>query len=359
MLFLILTSVALFLTILNAFTMRSVKVTDSVLTSESVAILIPMRNESSNVIATTTSALEQTSIPGLAVTVLNDGSSDNTEDLLKSIHSPNFRYVNGRTLPEGWLGKVFACHQLSADETAEFLVFLDADVRLQPTAVSAAIATMKRLNWDFISPYPQEIAITFAERLIQPLLQWSWLASVPLRLAEKFPNRSMTIANGQFFIVRRSAYEVVGGHEAIKNEILDDLELARSLIAAKFKGGVADGSAVAQCRMYGSAPDLIDGYTKSLWRAFGGIPGSVLTVLLFLATGVIPFLIAINGSLLGWYAYFAIVLSRIVAAAKTKGAVNAALLHPLSALFFIYLVCLSWVRKSRGALKWRDRSVAN
>jgi len=129
---------------------------------------------------------------------------------------------------------------------------------------------MKSLQWEFVSPYPRQIAKTWIERLIQPLLQWSWLSSVPLRLAQRFRISSMTIANGQFFIVKRSAYEKVGGHASIKGEVLDDLRLARLLINHGFSGGVAEGSQVAECRMYETTSSLVQGYTKSLWNAFGG-----------------------------------------------------------------------------------------
>ena len=349
---------ALFLTLVNALTMRVVKISGAREVFESVALLVPMRNEGSNALASIESALSQELCPRMLVRALNDASTDNTEELLKSLSSPTFGFINGQELPEGWKGKVFACHQLSELVDAEYLVFLDADVRLQPTAVAAAITEMKRLGWDFISPYPREIALTFTERLIQPLLQWSWMASVPLRIAEKFPNRSMTIANGQFFIVKRDAYLAIGGHSSIKNEILDDLELARALVAAKFRGGVADGSSVASCRMYSNATELINGYTKSLWRAFGGITGTILTSALFLLTGVIPFLLALNGSLLGWYTYFVLVVSRIITALKTKGVASSALLHPLASLFLLYLIALSWQRKKSGKLIWRERSVA-
>ena len=189
------------------------------------------------------------------------------------------------------------------------------------------------------------------EKLIQPLLQWSWIASVPLRIAESFPNRSMTIANGQFFLIKRSAYEQTGGHQAISGEVLDDLELARVLIAKGFRGGVADGSSVASCRMYGNGAELIDGYTKSLWKAFGGVGGTLAATFLLLITGILPFLNFGAATLF-------IILSRVLSAMKTKSNPAYALLHPFAILFLLYLILLSQVRKSRGTLQWRGRSIA-
>jgi hypothetical protein len=227
---------------------------------------------------------------------------------------------------------------------------MDADVRLHPYAIASAITKMNKFGWDFISPYPKQIAGSFLEKLIQPLLQWSWLASVPLRIAEKFPNRSMTIANGQFFIVKRSAYEKSGGHAAIPGEVLDDLELARLLISHGFKGGVAEASSVASCRMYKSNSQLIDGYTKSLWKAFGGQFGTLIAIFLLYFTGVSPYL----G--IGAPASF-IFLSRVLAAIKTRSNPAYAFLHPIAILILLYLIVLSSIRKSRGTLQWRGRAI--
>ncbi|MEI6867138.1 MAG: glycosyltransferase [Actinomycetes bacterium] len=349
---------ALALTTVNALTMRVVKPMDATVIEDSVDILIPMRNESANLQAVIKTAKSQTHISRLSLAVLDDNSTDDTRTLLNmESELSEFTTLTGQQLPPGWLGKPYACNQLASATTGDYIVFLDADVRLDKSAVAAAIANMKRWNWEFLSPYPRESAGSFLENLIQPLLQWSWLASVPLRLVERFPQRSTTIANGQFFIVTRTAYETIGGHGAIPTAILDDLELARALVSAGFKGGVAEGSAVAACRMYTDNKSLISGYTKSLWSAFGGVPGTILALTLLFWTGIVPITLAIMGSPIGWIAYFAIWFSRIVAALRTKGSTSIAFLHPISILVLFYLISLSWIRKSRGELTWRDRKV--
>jgi hypothetical protein len=217
---------------------------------------------------------------------------------------------------------------------------------------------MNELEWDFISPYPRQIARSFLEHLFQPLLQWSWMASVPLRLAEALQINSMTIANGQFFIVRRDAYFDIGGHKAIRAEVLDDLRLARTLVSGGFRGGVAEASSIAQCRMYESAKDLVNGYTKSLWTAFGGLFGTLFAVLLLVTTQIIPFLLGISGYVIGWLAYGITALSHGIAAARTKSSPANIFLHPLSALLLISLIIESIRRKSVGKLVWRERYLA-
>lgn len=341
-------AIALIITVVNVINMRVVGLKGVTTVGESVDVLIPMRDEEDNVEGSLKSTLNSELLEASSVYVLDDGSTDQTGKLISEF---KVNKLTGTELPAGWLGKVWACHNLSKAGSGKYLVFLDADVRLHPYAIASAITRMNKFGWDFISPYPRQIAGSFLEKLIQPLLQWSWLASVPLRLAEKFPNRSMTIANGQFFIVKRSAYEEAGGHAAIPGEVLDDLELARLLISKGFKGGVADGSAVASCRMYKTNSQLIDGYTKSLWKAFGGQFGTIVAIILLFFTGISPYL----G--IGAPATF-IFLSRFLAAIKTRSNPAYAFLHPISIVILLYLITLSSIRKSRGTLIWRGRTVS-
>ena len=350
-----LAAIPLFYTLLNAATIRVVKNSDAKAVTGRISILIPMRNEEQNVDGVITAILLGKFLDDSEIIVLDDQSTDRTAELLQRY--PLVKTVSGTELPEGWLGKNFACHQLVAHATGDYLVFLDADVRVAPSAISAAITAMEGFGWNFISPYPHQIAVSFFERLIQPLLQWSWLSSLPLRLAERTTFASMVIANGQFLIVKRQAYLAVGGHKTIRHEVLDDLELTRLMVKNGFKGGVADGSAVVDCRMYVNRTDLFNGYTKSLWRAFGSPLGAMAAVIFLFASGVLPLVLALSGFRLAWIAYFCVVLSRYVAALRTRSTPSTALLHPLAILTLIYLIAKSWYLKSRGELLWRGRSV--
>jgi len=351
-----LTAIPFLFTIANSLTMRVVRARSAQTINASVSILVPMRNEERNVDAVVSALLKSTSLTNSELIVLDDNSDDATAQLL--VKYPGIAVHSGIALPDGWLGKNFACHQLVTHSTGEYLVFVDADVRLAPEAIAAAITYMNELGWDFISPYPREIAETFIERMIQPLLQWSWLSSVPLRFAEKGKFASMIIANGQFMVIKRSAYLATGGHKAIRQEVLDDLELARLLVKNGFKGGVADGSDVASCRMYQNGNDLASGYTKSLWRAFGSPLGSLLTVIFLFATGVLPQILAQVGFTVGWVGYLLLVLSRYIAAWRTQSSMRWAILHPLSILMLIFLIAWSWQKKLTHQLVWRGRSVA-
>lgn len=339
----------------NYFTMRVVRPDDAKEVVAKVSVLIPMRNEERNAAAVLSSIKETSLVPEIEIIALDDNSIDRTQELIANFS--NVTGISGLELPGGWLGKNFACHQLVAHSTGDYLVFVDADVRLHPRAIAAAITQMNSFGWDFISPYPKQIALSFFERLIQPLLQWSWISSVPLRFAERRKFSSMVIANGQFMIVKRAPYLKCGGHKEIRTEVLDDLELARLLVRNGFRGGVAIGSEVAECRMYQNGPELFSGYTKSLWRAFGTLLGSISAAVFLFISGMLPLLLALSGYRAAWIGYFFLVLSRYISAWRTR-TMSAALLHPLGVATLIVLIARSWYLKGSGKLTWRGRSVA-
>ena len=350
-----LSGIALILAISNYFLVRVVVPTNTLI-SHSVAVLIPMRNEEINAQDVIQSCLSSTGLTDFRVRVLDDASTDGTSRAINSFGS-RIESLQGRPLEDGWLGKPFACSQLSEVSKEDYLVFVDADVRLSPQAISSSIALMQELDWDFLSPYPAEEGDTFFMKLVQPLLQWSWLTSVPLRFAESGKRASMIIANGQFFIVKRSAYEAINGHDSVKDEILEDLMIARLLSKSGYKGGVADASAVARCRMYASNNELIRGYTKSLWKAFGGSIGTLFTVALLIATQILPLLLILAGYQIALLPFAAVALTHLIAARRTRSPLLNTIAHPLAALSLIALIAESYRRRSLGTLEWRGRRV--
>jgi hypothetical protein len=168
----------------------------------------------------------------------------------------------------------------------------------------------------------------------------------------------MAVANGQFLIIKKSAYVKAGGHESIKSEVLDDIMLARQLLTFGFSGGVAEGSQVASCQMYKTAGALVNGYRKSLWNAFGSILGTFVSIIILLLSSVVPFIAALFGSKIGLISFGLIVLSRVIASIRTGSIPNTALLHPLAIVFLISLIIYSWFGKLTNTLTWRDRKLS-
>lgn len=325
--------------------------------SASVAVLLPVRNEAANIVELVASLKAQTGISDLKFYFLDDGSEDETLELLKRevAGDKRFSISSGQQLPEGWLGKPWALEQLRSEAKADYIINIDADVRLVPKAICVTINLLIDQKLDFVSPYPKQIAKSFGERMVQPLLQWSWLSTVPLRIAEKSGRASLAVANGQFFAVRESALTVVSGYSASKRAVLDDMELARTLLRNGFKGCVADGSHIATCHMYNSWAEVKAGYGKSLWSAFGSRLGSFIAIAFLFLTGILPLLGAIAGFTTGFYALEFVIISRIIAARISRGRFLDAFLHPISTLILIYLIIYSW--SARGKVQWKGRTL--
>ena len=347
-----LSALALALVIFNSLTIRVIK-NSPTKASGSVSVLIPMRNEEANVKGCLSSVLAQKGLDTLEVIAIDDGSTDNTSNEVKAF--PSVELISGEKLPDKWLGKLWACQQLAEKSSGDYLVFVDADVRLSDYAVANSISKMG--NWDFISPYPRQLTAGFVQKIFQPLLQWSWLSSVPLLIAQKYSIKSMAVANGQFLIIKRDAYFKSGAHAGIKTEVLDDLMLARNLLKQGYKGGVAEASNIATCHMYKNKMELFKGYQKSLWKAFGSVPGTILAIALLIVTGILPIISTALGSTSGLAAFGLITLSRMISSLRTGSLPNSAIFHPLAILMLLGLILFSWYGKITNTITWRDRTV--
>ena len=326
-----------------------------------VAVVLPVRDEAEQVLDCLAAVLDQRGVPQLSVVVVDDGSADGTGDLVRTVADDRVHLIAGTPPGPGWLGKPHACAQgAAAAGEAEVLVFVDADVRLMPDAVASAVALLEAHGLDLVSPWPRQLAVSAAERLVQPLQQWLWATFLPLRPAERSPRPSLAAANGQFLVVRRSAYARAGGHGAVRGAVIEDIALLRAVKAAGGRGVVVDGSTLAACRMYDGWPAVRDGYAKSLWSAVGGRPAAAAAAAVALSLGwVLPPLAALTGSRAGLVGWVAGVAGRAVVAAGTGGrAWPDALAHPVSVLLLDVLVARSLAGHRRGDLQWRGRAVA-
>ncbi len=334
-------------------------------TGERVSILIPARDEATRIARCVTATLGSIGLPDVEVVVLDDGSTDATSAVVRAAADGDvrLRLVDGgaEPPPPGWLGKTWACHRLSELATGDVLVFLDADVAVSPHGLAASVALLRESGLDLVSPYPRQEADGVLPRLVQPLLQWSWLTTLPLRIAETSPRESLVAANGQLLVVDAAAYRLAGGHAAVRGEVLDDVALLRAVKRSGGRGVVVDGTEVAACRMYDDGASLVEGYTKSLWSAFGSPAGSAAVVALLGWLYVVPAVVAVAGPTprarrLGALGYAAGVTGRVLVARRTRGrAVPDAFAHPASVAAFGALVAESWRRRRGGTLTWRGR----
>lgn len=344
-------------TVINIIVMIRPK---AALTQESVSILIPARNEEANIAAVLASVLAQEQVPNLQVFVLDDNSTDRTSDTALEVTDPRLHVITATDEPPaGWLGKAWACQRLAQATDSDILVFIDADVTLQPLAVCSAINAMSKHRLSLVSPFPRQETTQPLTRLIQPLLQWSWLTAVPLLIARRLTIPTLAVANGQFIVCRRSAYLTIGGHESVKNTVVEDIELARQFSRHKLRNSVADGSKIASCLMYPTDQELVDGYSKNAWSAFNGLLGSLAVNAAMLFVYVFPLLgFACGHSGIATLTLAMHMASRILIGTMTGARLwPEALLHPIAITAFCMINALSWTRHLRGTNTWKGRAV--
>ncbi len=343
---------------------------------ESVTVLIPARDEAAHIGATVQSALAQAGLRDLEVIVLDDGSSDDTAAIVTGLIDEasaapgtdagvRLRLVHGGTepVPAGWLGKPWACARLADQASGSVLAFVDADVLLEPDAVAALVSLLREHEFALVAPYPRQLADGWLERLVQPLVTWSWVATLPLRWAETSSRPSLSAANGQLIVLDAVAYRSVGGHAAVRGDVIEDVALMRALKRRGLRTATVDGSQLATCRMYDGSAAVVAGYSKSLWSAFGGPAGSVGVNALLLTAYVVPaaaLVAAPSGRLraVGAIGYAAGVASRMLVARRTgEPTLPDAFAHPASIVSFTALNVISWWRHTRGRNTWKGRQV--
>lgn len=334
--------------------------------TERVDVLIPARNEEASIRASVESALAQTGIEHLSVTVLDDDSSDATAAIVDDIaaNDQRVRLTRGSEgPPPGWLGKPWACARLSENATGSVVVFLDADVELEPDALRGLVALLRENNLAMVAPYPRQLAQTWLERLVQPLVTWSWAATMPVRWAERSTRPSLSAANGQLIVMDTDAYRAAGGHGAVSGDVLEDIALMRAFKRAGLHTATVDGSHSAQCRMYFSTQQVVDGYAKSLWAAFDGPVGSIAinSMLVFVyVTPVVALVSSRDRQTRAWamIGYGSGVISRALVARRFGDRVLPdSFAQPASIVSFVALNAISWSRHLRGTATWKGRPV--
>jgi len=342
-----------------------------------VSILLPARNEALRIRSCLESLLKQ-NYSSLEIIVLDDESVDATAEIARALgfsNSPesNCRLIRGAPLPPGWTGKSWACHQLAEVARGDYLLFTDADTVHQPETVSSAVAAAQRVDCDLLTLWPFQATVTFAEKLVIPLmfvvggsylpywlLVWAqrspWLARV---LGSKLLALCGT-ATGQFLLFRRQSYFKMGGHRAVREHLVEDISLARE-IAKRIPDGwrlvTCDGTGLVSCRMYTSFGQIWEGFTKNLWPVFDGDwVGFWLAIIWQFLVCVLPFLIIAFKYRPELYLVTGILLClRVVAALRFKTSWLSVCFHPIGYSLALSIAVNSfWQAKSKG-IKWKDR----
>ncbi|WNZ24572.1 glycosyltransferase [Leptolyngbya sp. NK1-12] len=266
--------------------------------SPPVVVIVPVYNEAENIESCLLSILNCTTLPAetLEVWMVNDQSSDSTwaiaQALQQRLNDPRLHLLQGQPRPTGevWMGKNWACTQAVEQTTSEFLLFLDADVRLQPGAIETAVQTMQQEQLDLLSCAPAIECGCLAEWLVQPLIISTILIGFNFE-AVNDPKTDTAFAAGPFMLFRRSAYDKIGGHRAVADQVVEDVELARRIKFTGLRLKFILGRELATVRMYRSGAALWEGWTKNFYLATQrNLTGSLLFVGLLLLICTVPWL---------------------------------------------------------------------
>jgi glycosyltransferase involved in cell wall biosynthesis len=306
--------------------------------------------------------------------VIDDGSTDGTTEIL-SARSDDSRLTvlqgGGGALPEGWLGKAWACERagrslLEQVPPPDWLLFVDADVRLHPHAVSGAVGHAQRNELDMLSGLGNLVMVSFWEKVLQPVVAGLIMAGNDLEKVNDPEERDdRPLANGQFILVRREAYEAVGGHGAVRSDVLDDVGMASAITGAGLAYQLVFMRSLFDCRMYESLGELWEGWTKNMYAGVRGWRNLLIVCGFVLWVSLMPFLLLGLGLVTGsleWTLWggglVALIQSvRLWLDIQVGQDVRYGPTQVIGVAMTLVLLVHSGLRASRGTAMWKGRVV--
>lgn len=356
------------ISILNALTFPRLKESTPA-TIPLVSLLVPARNEA-EVIGATVQCLLQQKYPAFELIVLNDESTDGTENIARNSAGNDTRFFieSGTAPPKGWTGKNWACHQLAEKAQGEILIFTDADVMWHPLALSSVVSSMERTHADAFSVWPTQVTYSWAERLVVPLMNFAICAYLPELFVRRLPWVSLAAANGQCLAFHRPAYHQIGGHEAVRAAIIEDVALARATKHSRLRLVMSLGEDRISGRMYTNWKEVRGGFAKNILAGHGGSSiALILSTLFHWLVFIFPILWLIFGfwtALNPYWPWVPLVMTalgisvRALSAATSRQRVKDALFMPIS-VFLMTLIAAQalWWQYRHGGPEWKGRTI--
>jgi len=270
-----------------------------------VSICIPARNEAKNIGSCLQAVLASTH-PHMEVILVDDRSEDDTAEVAAALAAGDGRIhlISGTEPPKGWSGKAWACARAAGEAQGSLLIFLDADVRVHPEAVATMVREMEIRGLDMASAFGSWELRSFWERALIPTVGWLIRGAVDLDRVND-PSRPEAFANGQLIAIDAARYAAVGGHAAIKDQVLDDVRLAEVAKRRALRLGMFVAPWLFRVRLYRSLGEIVRGYSKNIYEGMGRSPAIGFGAVLFILVGtLIPFILLGIGIharfVLGW-----------------------------------------------------------
>ncbi len=340
-----------------------------------VSVIVPARNEEANIERAVRSVASQTGEP-LEVIVVDDQSDDCTGQILEGMKAeiPALQVIRVASLPAGWLGKTNALAVGARQASGEWLLFTDADTEHRPGSLSKLVERAEQKHVDLLSLSPGQLTPTWWEKAVIPLV-YVWLAKHYSFDEVNDPHSKVAAANGQYLLIRRLAYDRVGGHEAVRAEILEDVALAKLVKSSGGRLLFLPGTAYVRTRMYRTFSEMWQGWTKNLYLLAGrDLTGVLVEVAALWFLELLPLAaIPVLGlaAIVGW-TNWKLSLSSIVLCLVSLGWRGTRYLRALVKLGFaptlsgyripgaflvsVLMLGSEWVYRRGGRIQWKGRT---
>ncbi len=331
-----------------------------------VSICVPARNEERDLEACLDSLMTQ-DYPNFEVIAADDQSEDRTFEIIKLFEQryDNFIGFQGKSLPEGWLGKPYVLNQAVSKTKGEYLLFTDADPVFEPFALKSAIFLMQKQKLDMLTLMPGASFGSFWERVVQPVI-FGLIAGLTRFGDVNNPDSPKAMGIGAFILVKRSAYEKAGGHESVKKNVIEDIALGKTIKRSGHKIWIADGKSLFSIRMYHSFYEIWTGWKKNVFSAFKrSIPRTIWFAVCLIGFQLTPFFILYGNWIvetstwsltLSLLAVFLTLVTGIGLCKELKLNPAVALLFPLGSLVVVGIMFSSMQQAViKNKTEWRGR----
>ncbi|TCD21027.1 glycosyltransferase family 2 protein [Pedobacter psychrodurus] len=325
---------------------------------DKVSILIPARNEAADILELLVSIKNQ-DYTNYEVIVLDDNSEDNTFEVVEKFCLANsqFKVVSGEELPQNWLGKNYACHQLSELATGKYLLFIDADESIKRGLINSLINRMEIGNLALLSVFTNQTIKSIGEWLTVPLMHFILLNLLPLRLVKLSKNPAFAGASGQCMFFNANNYKENHWHERVKHQVVEDVEIMKLVKQEKFNAEALLANGLIYCRMYKNLGESLNGFSKNLLAGFGN---NIIILLLYqLLVTIGPVILILNFNVASLVLPLTlIVLSRImISYLSGQNVLVNLILHPLQMLFFLIISFISIKKHIFKTSTWKGRTI--
>jgi len=346
-----------------------------------ISILIPARNEENSIRKCLTSVVNQ-QYSNIEIIVLDDNSSDETPIILENIRDDNpdinIKLIKGLPKPDHWLGKNWACNQLSEYSTGQVLIFIDADTKLESGFLESVNTAISENSLDALTVWPHQILGTFWEKVVIPQMYFVIYTLLPIKYTYSDPKwmpktlipkfrASFAAACGQCMIFTRSTYNAIGGHASVKDEVVEDVQLARRVRALNLRFRMFHGNDTFSCRMYASEPEILQGFRKNFLAGFDyNIPFFLFSWGIHFIGYILPWIALIAGIILVSSHLMIVsgilillpVIMRFLIDTDNRWSLYYSPLHVLGVLWFNRLAMIVLVDRIMGRkTNWKNRSV--